>query len=208
MRSPFSRVWRWIVPLALPLTALAHASLDQSSPTDGSVVPTAPSRIVLRFSESAHLTAIGIQRQDGQDAGPIGPPPRTAGTQFVLPAPKLAAGIYTVRYRVLAVDDGHISAGKIIFTVGASAATHATAPGAAAGPAPQGSSAVGTVQQLDQSAGRVTIAHQAIAGLGWPAMTMTFAVKDTALYAKLSAGRHVQFTVAKQGSLYVVTQVH
>jgi Cu/Ag efflux protein CusF len=200
----------------LPLTALGHASLDRSTPADGSVVATAPPSIVLQFSESAHLTAIGLQRQDGHDTGPLGPLPRAPGKQFVITAPRLADGTYTVHYRVLATDDGHISGGTITFTVGtttaargaqAAGAGHSVTIGATA-PAARGYSAEGTVQQLDQSAGRVTIAHQAIAGLGWPAMTMTFAVKDTALYPKLSAGRHVQFTLAKQGSLYVVTQVH
>lgn len=206
MRSQPPRPWLWLAPLALPLTALGHAALDQSTPANGSVVPTAPPSIVLRFSESAHLTAIGIQGQDGHDAGPLGPLPRAAGKQFVLTAPRLADGTYTVHYRVLATDDGHISGGTFSFTVGATAAAHGT-PGATA-VAAQGYSAEGTVQKLDPSTGQVTIAHQAIAGLGWPAMTMTFTVKDTALYPKLGAGRHVQFTLAKQGSLYVVTQVH
>ena len=53
----------------------------------------------------------------------------------------------------------------------------------------------------------MTISHEPIAGLGWPAMTMTFAVKDKALYAKLAAGKRVQFTLSKQGALYVVTGV-
>jgi Cu(I)/Ag(I) efflux system protein CusF len=67
--------------------------------------------------------------------------------------------------------------------------------------------AVGVVKQIDVTAGKVTIAHEAIAGLNWPAMTMSFSVKDKALFDKLAVDRKVRFTVAKQGAAYVVTSV-
>jgi Cu(I)/Ag(I) efflux system protein CusF len=38
--------------------------------------------------------------------------------------------------------------------------------------------AVGTVKKVDQAAGRVTLAHEPIPSLKWPAMTMGFGVKD------------------------------
>ncbi len=37
--------------------------------------------------------------------------------------------------------------------------------------------AVGTVQQFDAKAGVVTLVHEAIKSLNWPAMTMGFKVK-------------------------------
>jgi Cu(I)/Ag(I) efflux system protein CusF len=70
-----------------------------------------------------------------------------------------------------------------------------------------GYDAVGVVKQIDVTAGKVTIAHQAIAGLNWPAMTMSFSVKDKSLFDKLAVDRKVEFTVAKQGAAYVVTSV-
>ena len=54
-------------------------------------------------------------------------------------------------------------------------------PSAPAAASSSGYHAVGVVKQLDVTAGTVTIAHQAIAGLGWPAMTMSFSVKDKGL---------------------------
>jgi len=80
-------------------------------------------------------------------------------------------------------------------------------PSAPASASSIGSTAVGVVKQVDVTAGTVTIAHEAIAGLNWPAMTMTFSVKDKALFDKLAVDRKVQFTVAKQGAAYVVTSV-
>ena len=71
----------------------------------------------------------------------------------------------------------------------------------------EGYPARGVVKQADAAAGRVTIAHEAIKGLDWPAMTMTFTVKDKILFQRLAAGKKVQFHVAKQGSDYVVTDV-
>jgi Cu(I)/Ag(I) efflux system protein CusF len=40
---------------------------------------------------------------------------------------------------------------------------------------------------------RVTIKDGAVKTLDWPAMTMTFAVKDTALFEKLQPERKVDF---------------
>jgi Cu(I)/Ag(I) efflux system protein CusF len=41
----------------------------------------------------------------------------------------------------------------------------------------------------------VTIAHQSIKALGWPAMTMAFKVASPALLDKVAVGRKVQFTL-------------
>ena len=40
-----------LVPAAFPASALAHASLLRSDPAAGSVVPQAPTQIVLHFDE-------------------------------------------------------------------------------------------------------------------------------------------------------------
>jgi Cu(I)/Ag(I) efflux system protein CusF len=68
-------------------------------------------------------------------------------------------------------------------------------------------SATGVVKQLDTVAGKVTISHGAIPSLSWPAMTMTFAVKDKGLLNKLAVGKTVAFQIAKEGTDYVVTSV-
>jgi methionine-rich copper-binding protein CopC len=115
------------VVLSLPLTALAHAHLQQSTPANGSSVPVAPDHITLSFSEAAHLTALTIQRDGEPVAQKIEPLPKEASARFVIPAPRLAAGIYTLRFRNIAVDDGHVMSGSITFTITPAAQTNAPA---------------------------------------------------------------------------------
>ena len=53
--------------------------------------------------------------------------------------------------------------------------------------------AVGIVKKVDMGRSRVTIAHGAVASLHWPAMTMSFAVKDKKLFDVLAEGKKVEF---------------
>jgi Cu/Ag efflux protein CusF len=64
---------------------------------------------------------------------------------------------------------------------------------------------VGTVKKVDAAAGTVTIAHGPIKSINWPAMSMTFAVKDEALLGKLTPEKKVEFEFVQQGSDYVIT---
>ncbi len=63
----------------------------------------------------------------------------------------------------------------------------------------------GTVTKIDSAGGKVTIAHGPIPSLKWPAMAMTFTVKDKALLGKLSPEKKVEFEFVQQGSDYVIT---
>ncbi|WP_217704259.1 copper-binding protein [Piscinibacter koreensis] len=63
------------------------------------------------------------------------------------------------------------------------------------------------VKAADPSKGNVTLAHEPIKSLNWPAMTMSFAVKDKALFKKLAVGNKVHVAIKKQGADYVVTEV-
>ena len=67
--------------------------------------------------------------------------------------------------------------------------------------------ASGTVTKVDREKSRVTIKHAAVATLDWPAMSMTFAVKDRKLMEKLQQGKQVQFQFVQQGKDYVITGV-
>jgi Cu(I)/Ag(I) efflux system protein CusF len=66
---------------------------------------------------------------------------------------------------------------------------------------------VGVVDAVDQTKGIVTLRHEPIASLGWPAMTMDFAVEDKRLFSKLIVGKKVQFQFVKQHNSYVVKEV-
>src|SRR5229473_3208369 len=64
---------------------------------------------------------------------------------------------------------------------------------------------VGTVKKIDPAGGKVTIAHGPIPTMKWPAMNMTFTVKDKALLVKFSQDKKVEFEFVEQGSDYVIT---
>lgn len=63
------------------------------------------------------------------------------------------------------------------------------------------------VKSIDAAQGKVTLAHDPVKSLGWPAMTMGFAVKDKGLFDKLAVGSKVQVEFKKDGDGYVVTSV-
>jgi Cu(I)/Ag(I) efflux system protein CusF len=67
---------------------------------------------------------------------------------------------------------------------------------------------VGTVKKVDPIGGKVTLAHGPSQSLKWPAMTMTFIVKDKALLGKLSLDKKVEFEFVQQGSDYVITSAN
>ncbi|MDB5992426.1 MAG: putative Co/Zn/Cd efflux system rane fusion protein [Herbaspirillum sp.] len=67
--------------------------------------------------------------------------------------------------------------------------------------------ATGTVKAVDMSKGTVTIAHGPVKSLNWPAMTMTFVVKDKMFFDKLAVDKKVSIDFTNQDKDYVVTAV-
>ena len=67
--------------------------------------------------------------------------------------------------------------------------------------------ATGVVKKVDPKTGTVTLAHDPVASLKWPAMTMGFLVKDKALLDKLAIDKKVEFEFVQQGKDNVITGV-
>lgn len=67
--------------------------------------------------------------------------------------------------------------------------------------------AVAIVKDVNAANGKVTLAHEPIKSLKWPAMTMSFGVKDKMLFDKLAVGKKVHVELMKEGADYVVTAV-
>ena len=68
-----------------------------------------------------------------------------------------------------------------------------------AAPAAAGSvEGTGVVKKIDAKTGAVTIAHDPIKALNWPAMTMPFKVADKVLLAKVKVGAKVRFDLSGQ----------
>ena len=68
----------------------------------------------------------------------------------------------------------------------------------AAAPAAGTVEGVGVVKKIDAKAGTVTLAHDPIKALNWPAMVMPFKVADKALLAKMKPGAKVRFQLEGQ----------
>lgn len=106
--------------LAMTATAaFAHAGLETAVPAQDATVATAPSDLMLTFSESVSLafTGVTVTGPDGA-AVPLGTATLdSAGTMLMVPVTgKLAPGVYKVEWHALS-DDGHKSKGSYDFTV-------------------------------------------------------------------------------------------
>ncbi len=67
--------------------------------------------------------------------------------------------------------------------------------------------AMGVVKKVDTKAATVTVAHEPVKSMNWPAMTMGFKVKDKMLLDKFTDGKKVEFNFVQQGKNYVITSV-
>ncbi|MFB4197810.1 copper resistance CopC/CopD family protein [Streptomyces carpaticus] len=114
--------------LASAPPAAAHAQLLATDPANGALLPVAPPRITLTFSERITPVPDGVTVTgpdgpvdlpggDGAPAGEVAPdaPERLA---IALPADGLPDGVYTVMWRVVSVDS-HPIHGALVFGVGA-----------------------------------------------------------------------------------------
>lgn len=66
---------------------------------------------------------------------------------------------------------------------------------------------VGVVKAIDTTKGTITLQHQAITAIGWPAMTMIFKVDPPALLQKVKVGEQVRFTLHPAGMASTVTAI-
>jgi putative copper export protein/methionine-rich copper-binding protein CopC len=156
----------WLVAAGAP--AGAHALLRESDPAAGSSLDQAPRRVVLTFTErperglsSINVLDTGGQRVERGESAPV----EGAPLQLVVGLGDLADGTYTVSWRVVSMDDGHVTAGSFAFGVGVPAPS--ATPQAQA--APQGSapspSAPATVARLALYAGLTLLVGAAVTGL-------------------------------------------
>lgn len=66
---------------------------------------------------------------------------------------------------------------------------------------------MGVVQAVDAANNSLTIAHEPIAALGWPAMTMAFKVDRPELLEGVNAGERIEFTLRGRDMSAVVTSI-
>ena len=71
----------------------------------------------------------------------------------------------------------------------------------------QSAQGTGVVKAVDLSTGSITIKHEPIATLKWPAMTMTFKTKSAALLNGITVGERVDFELTSDQGKPIVTAI-
>ncbi len=126
----------------LPGAASAHANLLSSDPANGATMPEPPTEIRMTFSERPDVGVSAVELLDSGGATiPTGTPTLDGASTLVVGIPDpLPDGVYTVSWRVVSVDDGHVTAGAFAFGVGESAGTVTPVEGGStsSGPTPLG----------------------------------------------------------------------
>ena len=132
-RSPRARRLLWVLlPIAVLFSAgpaRGHAIVLESSPVHDAVLERGPGAVLLRFNGKIvhRLSRASIEPAPGSAGGAI---PRVRPVSIDLTGegaspgpdrlrvrlPVLPAGVWVLRYRVLAAD-GHVTAGALRFTI-------------------------------------------------------------------------------------------
>jgi copper transport protein len=120
-----------LLALAVPRGAGGHAVPRTASPAADATVATGPSEVSIRFSERVERRASALEvldasgrRVDRDDARVDAADPWL----FRVGVSDLRPGVYTVSWRVLSADDGHLTEGAHGFVVGEGAAASRPAP--------------------------------------------------------------------------------
>ncbi len=65
----------------------------------------------------------------------------------------------------------------------------------------------GIVKSVNAEKGTLTIAHEAVPSLKWPAMTMSFKAGDRKMLDQVKPGAKIAFEFEQRGKDYVITSI-
>jgi methionine-rich copper-binding protein CopC len=119
-----------LLVLSLPLTALAHADLEESDPADGATITT-PYTLTATFAEEFDPARSTLVVENSAGTQVAAGTADDGHTKMTADLPALPAGVYTVRWTTVTPDDNGIERGTFTFNVGSSVSTPAptAAPG-------------------------------------------------------------------------------
>jgi methionine-rich copper-binding protein CopC len=97
----------------------AHAELKSSEPPDGGTLATTPAELTLRFSQNLVATQSWVAIRDAQGGDTQLAVSVDPNDKKVMRAttPKLAPGVYTIRWQSLSADDDDFAQGSYKLTV-------------------------------------------------------------------------------------------
>jgi copper transport protein len=102
-------------------SALGHAALNGAAPADGSVLPVAPTEMMLTFSEPVSPLALRLIAPDGT-ATPLDQVQLRDRTLVIAAPAGLSPGTHVISWRVVSAD-GHPVGGSVLFSIGAPSPT-------------------------------------------------------------------------------------
>jgi Cu(I)/Ag(I) efflux system membrane fusion protein len=113
------------------------------------------------------------------------------------------------------IKEGDVVVVAANFLIDAESNLRAALGGMSAAPKPNGEAkgavthrADGTIDAIDAQSGTVTISHQPVASLKWPAMTMDFALANASLVSGVKPGTPISFEfVERKPGEWVITSV-
>ena len=112
--------------------ASAHATLLESDPVQGAVLPEAPERIRFTYTEAVAAVPDGVQVFDAE-GGSVRSTAQVAGdTLDVVLTDEVGSGTLIVVWRVIS-EDGHPVSGSLSFSIGAASAEVTQPPAGATG---------------------------------------------------------------------------
>lgn len=104
--------------VVMPQSAYAHAELRRSEPANGEQLETAPTEVVIYYTQGVQIATITVEDAEGQLVSQE-PQIDSADWQIVhIPLLPIGDGVYTVQWEALA-EDGHITEGSFFFLIGA-----------------------------------------------------------------------------------------
>jgi copper transport protein len=108
-----------VLALVFPASAVAHARLEQASPSFRARLPSSPAKLSLRFDQYVKVLPGSIRLYSAEGSVPV-TRVRSTGTVVDATLPRLPKGAYTVRWQVMS-GDSHVVSGVFTFGVRATA---------------------------------------------------------------------------------------
>src|SRR5437868_7513119 len=128
-----------VIAIGLASPVLAHALLASSQPAAGANLSSAPTEVVLTFTEApdSKLSSIQVLGSTGTSVT-TGPATAVAGSPSKLRVglKGLKPGVYTVAWTTVSSVDGHLARGSFAFGVGATPPSSGSESSQASGSSP------------------------------------------------------------------------
>lgn len=105
-----------VILLSTATIAWSHSEMNQTTPSDQSVLPEAPLELVLEFTKPIRLTSVNMKLDENQTSSLDLGEQTNFKTNFVIPFSKKGEGTYQIEWRGLG-QDGHVMKGLFSFTV-------------------------------------------------------------------------------------------